>query len=116
MKLNPDQFIPVLTTEAFHHRKAVVAIFIVVNLLTLTLAVVWPKGYSASTTILVEDKKIIQPLMQGAAVTTDVADRSRLARDVIFGRKIMNQILQDAGWLKDSSKKVGVLSVEVQTL
>ena len=102
MKLNPDQFIPVLATEAFHHRKAVVAIFIAVNLLTLTLALLWPKGYTASTTILVEDKKIIQPLMQGAAVTTDVADRSRLARDVIFGRKIMNQILEDTGWLKDN--------------
>lgn len=102
MKLQPEQFTKILITEAFHNRKAIVAIFVVINLVTLILGVVFPKGYTASTTILVEDKKIIQPLMQGAAVATDVADRSRLASDVIFGRKIMNQILEDAGWLKNN--------------
>jgi polysaccharide chain length determinant protein (PEP-CTERM system associated) len=102
MKLQPEQVIPVLATQAFHHRKVMVTIFIVVNLAMLALAVLLPKTYTASTTILVEDKKIIQPLMQGAAVATDVADRARLARDVIFGRKIMSQILEEAGWLKNN--------------
>ncbi len=102
MRLVPEQYISLLATQAFDHRKAVVAIFVIVNLFCLALAVLWPKQYTASTTILVEDKKIIQPLMQGAAVATDVEDRARMAREVIFGRKIMDQILRDAGWLKDN--------------
>jgi polysaccharide chain length determinant protein (PEP-CTERM system associated) len=101
MKLHPEQFIKLLIHEAFQYRTAVVSIFIVVNLSLLALGLLWQKEYTASTTILVEDKKIIQPLMQGAAVTTDVADRARVFKDVIFGRKIMNQILEDGGWLKD---------------
>jgi len=102
MKLHPEQFIKTLVNEAFHYRMVVVSVFIVINLMMLVLGLLWPKGYTASTTILVEDKKIIQPLMQGAAVATDVADRARLARDVIFGRKIMSQVLEDAGWMKDN--------------
>ena len=57
----------------------------------------------ASTTILVDEKNIIQPLMQGAAVSTEVADRSRLARETIFGRKVMTQLLTDTGEMNESS-------------
>src|SRR3989344_8617386 len=100
MNLQPEHRVKVLINEVFSYRKAVVAVFVAVNLIALGLGLVWPKGYTSSTTILVDDKKIIQPLMQGAAVATEVADRSRLAREVIFGRKIMNQVLKDAGWMK----------------
>jgi polysaccharide chain length determinant protein (PEP-CTERM system associated) len=56
----------------------------------------------SSTTIVVEDKRVIQPLMEGAAVATSVADRARLAREILHGRKVMNQILEVAGWMKDN--------------
>jgi protein tyrosine kinase modulator len=92
----------VLINETFYYRKPVVMAFIVINIVLLLLGLLWPKGYSAHTSIVVEDKKIIQPLMQGAAVPTEVTDRSRLAREIIFGRKIMNQIMEYAGWLKDN--------------
>lgn len=101
MNLQPEHRVKVLINEVFSYRKAVVAVFVAVNLIALGLGLVWPKGYTSSTTILVDDKKIIQPLMQGAAVATEVADRARLTREVIFGRKIMNQILESVGWMKD---------------
>lgn len=100
MNLRPDQVIRLLTNEAFYYRKALVAGFLVVNLVLLGMGLIWPKGFTSSTTILVEDKKIIQPLMQGAAVATEVADRGRLAREVIFGRKIMTQVLEHGGWMR----------------
>lgn len=100
MNLRPEQVFKLLANEAFHYRKALVTAFFAINIVMLGLGLIWPKGFTSTTTILVEDKKIIQPLMQGAAVATEVADRSRLAREVIFGRKIMNQVLADAGWMK----------------
>src|SRR3989344_2485095 len=100
MNLQPEHRVKVLINEVFSYRKAVVAVFVAVNLIALGLGLVWPKSYTSSTTIVVEDKKIIQPLMQGAAVATEVADRARLAREGVFGRKIMNQILQHGGWMK----------------
>ncbi len=102
MNLRPEQLIKVLVNEAFYHRKAVVVAFLAINLGMLVFGLLWPTGYTASTIIIVQDKNVIQPLMQGAAVTTDVADRGRLAREVIFGRKVMNQVLEYAGWMKDN--------------
>jgi polysaccharide chain length determinant protein (PEP-CTERM system associated) len=102
MNLHSEQLVKILINETFHYRKAVVAIFFVVNIAMLALGLLWPKAYTASTSIVVEDKRVIQPLMQGAAVATDVADRARLAREVIYGRKIMNQIMEHAGWMKNN--------------
>lgn len=100
MSLRPEQILKLLANEAFHYRKVLVIAFFSINLAMLGLGLIWPKGFTSTTTILVEDKKIIQPLMQGAAVATEVTDRSRLAREVILGRKVMNQVLEDAGWMK----------------
>ena len=100
MSLRPEQILKLLANEAFHYRKVLVIAFFAINLAMLGLGLIWPKGFTSTTTILVEDKKIIQPLMQGAAVATEVTDRSRLAREVILGRKVMNQVLEDAGWMK----------------
>jgi polysaccharide chain length determinant protein (PEP-CTERM system associated) len=102
MILHPQQLLKVLVHEAFHYRKTMVVAFIVINMVMLGLGMLWPKGFASATTILVDDKKIIQPLMQGAAVATEVTDRARLAREVIFGRKIMNQILEHAGWINSN--------------
>src|SRR6267378_6760245 len=97
----PEQIAKALVTESFHSRRLVVAIFVIVNAAMLTAGWLWPKGYVASTSILVDERTIIQPLMQGAAVATDVSDRSKNAREVIFGRKIMDRVLEYGGWLND---------------
>src|SRR5437762_76709 len=102
MSLTPEQLIPLLIKEAFRSRKLVVAIFSAIALVTLAVAILWPSRYSVSTTILVDERNIIQPLMQGAAVPTETADRSRLAREVIFGRKMMTQVLKETGLLNET--------------
>jgi polysaccharide chain length determinant protein (PEP-CTERM system associated) len=103
MNLRPEQLARIMLYEAFHYRKAIVVVFVLINLIALVLGLLAPKGYTSSTTIAVDDKKIIQPLMQGAAVATEVADRARVAREVISGRRIMNQLLERGGWLKTKS-------------
>src|SRR5882762_6556704 len=96
----PEQIAKALVAESFHSRRLVVAIFVIVNAVTLTGGWLWPKGYTASTSILVDERTIIQPLMAGAAVATDALDRSKNAREVIFGRKIMDLVLENGGWLQ----------------
>ncbi len=99
MQMYPEQIAKALVNETFHSRRLVVGLFVVVNAAMLTAGWFWPKGYTASTSILVEEKNIIMPLMQGAAVATEVTDRSKNAREVIFGRKIMDPVLEYGGWL-----------------
>src|SRR5882724_6225449 len=98
--MSPDQVAKALIAESFHSRRLVVGIFVIVNAVALTAGLLWPKVYTASTSILVDERTIIQPLMQGAAVATDALDRSKNAREVIFGRKIMDLVLEYGGWLK----------------
>ena len=99
--VHPDHLRKLLVGELFASRRAVVGVFAFVALTLVVTGLVWPKGYVASTTILVDEKNIIQPLMQGAAVSTEVTDRSRLARETIFGRKVMTQLLTDTGEMNE---------------
>src|SRR5262245_8256094 len=99
MQMHPEQVTKALINESFNSRRLVVALFVIVNLAVLAAGSIWPKGFTATTSILVEEKNIIQPLMQGAAVATEVADRSKNVREVIFGRKIMEAVLEYGGWL-----------------
>jgi polysaccharide chain length determinant protein (PEP-CTERM system associated) len=101
MQVPPELIVSALLNEAFHSRRLVVAVFVIVTAAMLSAGMLFPKGFSASTTILVDDKNIVQPLMQGAAVPTEVTDRARNVREAIFGRKIMDSILAHGGWLKD---------------
>ena len=98
--VHPDHLVKLLVSELFAARRAAVAVFAVVALTLVVVGIVWPKGYVASTTILGDENNIIQPLMQGAAVSTEVSDRSRLARETIFGRKVMTKLLTDTGEMK----------------
>lgn len=102
MQLSPDQIVRVLITESFQSRRLVVGLFVIVNAVMLLVGLLWPKGYVASTNILVDERNVIQPLMAGAAVATDALDRSKNAREVIFGRKIMDIILGYGGWLESA--------------
>jgi polysaccharide chain length determinant protein (PEP-CTERM system associated) len=96
----PEQIAKALITESFHSRRLIVAIFVIVNAAALGAALLWPNRYTASTSILVDERTIIQPLMAGAAVATDALDRSKNAREVIFGRRIMDLVLEYGGWLE----------------
>ncbi|HET9482457.1 MAG TPA: XrtA system polysaccharide chain length determinant [Xanthomonadales bacterium] len=95
------QQLPLLRNEARVRRVPLAMTFVVIALLGLALAALWPRKYESSTTILVLEDNIIQPLMEGRAVPTGVADRARIAREVIFSRKIIDQVLEHGGWLKD---------------
>lgn len=97
-----EQNIRILLHEAFLHRRFVAATFVLIVAAGLILGAVWPKTYTASTSIVVEEKNIIQPLMLGAAVPTEIADKGRIAREVMFSNKVMNKILEHGGWLADN--------------
>lgn len=94
--------LPIATREARRRPVALAAIFAVVALLMLAVGLSTPKRYTSSTTMLVEDSNIIEPLMEGRAVPTTVVDRAAIAREVAFSRKVMEQILATGGWLEDN--------------
>lgn len=95
--------------DAFRHRineagflawqqwRQLLLAFVVIALGMLVLGLVWPKKYSSYVTIMFDERAIIQPLMEGAAVATAATDRARLAREVINSRSFLNEIISLTG-------------------
>ncbi len=105
--LSPNDLVPILIREARRHRVALVGIFAAVALLTLVVGLlVLPKNYTASTTILAQESDIIQPLLEGRAVATDVVDRAGIARQVIYSRKVLEDAMKTGGWLEDKPSAI----------
>lgn len=101
-----EQNAKVLLGDVVEHRNAVAIAFIAIVALGLLLGWVWPKRYESSATILVNDKNIIQPLMQGAAYPTDVMDRAKLAQELIQSRHLLGGVLNLAGWIHGKASPV----------
>lgn len=91
--------LPALMGEARRRRLILVSMFALIALAALVTGTLWPKKYEASTTILAQEASIISPLMEGAAATTGNKNRASIARDVIFSRKVMGEVLSTGGWL-----------------
>jgi polysaccharide chain length determinant protein (PEP-CTERM system associated) len=91
--------LPALLTEARRRRMALGIAFAAIAIAALVVGMVWPKKYEASTTILAQDSSIITPLMEGAASPTANTNRAGIAHDVIFSRKVLDQILVAGGWM-----------------
>lgn len=98
--------LPMALAELRKHMLALCIGFAVVALLAISAGLVLPKKYESGTTILVGETNIITPLMEGRAVATGVADRARIAREVIFSRKVMAEILAAGGWSKELSDPI----------
>lgn len=101
MQSDTEQSLRVLYREAFSRRRSIVAAFIVIATVAVLMGLSWPKKYTSSATILVEGRSIIEPLMSGAAVRGDVIDRTRNAREIIYGRPMLTKVLESSGLLQE---------------
>jgi polysaccharide chain length determinant protein (PEP-CTERM system associated) len=93
------QLVPVVVKEFRRRYLLLAAIFAAVALMTLIVGLRTPKAFTSSTTLLVEETNIIEPLLKGRTVTTNIVDQAGIAREVAFSRRVMGQILQAGGWM-----------------
>lgn len=99
-ELSPGELATILLKEGRRRMLVLCATFAALAFLTLLVGLfVLPKNYSVSTTILAQESDIIQPLLEGRAVSTGVADRAGIARQVVYSRKVLQEILKVGGWL-----------------
>jgi polysaccharide chain length determinant protein (PEP-CTERM system associated) len=93
--------LPLLIAELRRHGVRLLIAFCVIALLFLAAGLVVPRKFQSAVTIHSGEGNIIGPLMEGRAVPTSVADHARIAREVIFSRSIMAEILEAGGWSED---------------
>ena len=63
MRIPFDQLLPILGHELYVRRKAVLIIFLSVQVIGVALAVTWPKKFTSVTSIFVEEKNALDPLI-----------------------------------------------------
>jgi len=91
--------IKITLENASRLRWLVLVVFAICSFLSLFVGMHFPKVYKSSVTVFVEEQNILGPLMEGAAVQTEVAiDRARIAKEIIYGRTFIGEILDKGGW------------------
>ena len=108
MQLTLEQWIHGLLAEFRRQRVKLVLLFAAVALAMLVVGIYVPKRFESSTTILISEKNIIEPLMEGRAVQTDVRSYGRNAREILNSRRVLREILEAGEWDLSSLSPVQV--------
>jgi polysaccharide chain length determinant protein (PEP-CTERM system associated) len=108
MAINISESIRLLAREAYARRTWMVGGFAVIAVVTTVVGLFWPKTFTSYSTVYVEDQGVVAPLLQGAAVTARMNDRAIIAREVIYGRRLLNQVVKDGGWPVDMANSAAV--------
>jgi len=86
--------------EVINFKTTATMVFMAVSFAVLALGFFWPKSYVTSTLLYADVSNIIQPLLKGRAVMTTM-DRSERAREVIYTRRIMEEVAKKAQLIDD---------------
>jgi uncharacterized protein involved in exopolysaccharide biosynthesis len=74
-------------------------IFVAIALIALVIGITRPKRWDASALILAENANIIQPLMQGRAVPTPIADQVGVLNQIVMRRRILREVANFGGFI-----------------
>ena len=101
------------------HRKWFALCFIVIALITISVATTWPKSYTSFSTIYADNSNILKPLMEGNAVATGIGDQARMAEEILFNRNYTDEVLRASGWdvgsISQSQKDGIILDIQDRT-
>lgn len=95
MALPLSQIPSEMIREVRSHKWLALVLFAIVSFGVLAAGFVWPYKYHSQVVIFVDDQNIIRPLMEGSAVTTQISERTSVARETLWSRDVMSQVAQD---------------------
>ncbi len=104
--------IKVLQKEVWRRIPIVLALYAVCSLVFIIAAWYWPKVYTSSSTVFVDQQNILRPLMEGTAETTEVGNRATMARKFIFSQKSMKRILDSEVWQNSFTREPDAKTLE----
>lgn len=104
----PEQ-IGILKKESARRMGSIATTVLLASLVMLALGLLWNEKYESSARVLIQDEKIIGSLLEGATVPMNarsgpdgVVDHAEIAREVLYGRGVMNEVLEAGGWTTES--------------
>ncbi len=104
MNSNISFILRVIQKEVWARRRLVIFLYILTSLIFLVIAWSWPRVYTSSSTVFADTQNILQPLMEGTAVTTGVTVKT--AEQIIYSRKTTEKVLRSEFWFADDEEKL----------
>ncbi|BFM10373.1 hypothetical protein R50072_05260 [Simiduia litorea] len=95
------ELIAALKAELIRFRLAAVIVFLSVSFTMLAIGYFWPQSYTTNVVLYSDVTNIIEPLLKGRASVTEI-DRSQQARDIIYGRTIMEAAATEVGLIDNT--------------
>jgi polysaccharide chain length determinant protein (PEP-CTERM system associated) len=89
--------------EVLARKKLVIFLYLMSALTFAGIAWRWPQVFTSSATILIEDKKIIAPLMKGTAQTSVLTEPLKLAKIMMSSRTTLIEVLKVGEWINKKS-------------
>jgi polysaccharide chain length determinant protein (PEP-CTERM system associated) len=93
MQMTQVDLIKISFKELWKIRNLALVIFIIISLSALVVGWYWPRVYVSSSTVLVDEQNILQPLMEGTAVATDVKNIAKNAKQLLSGQNTKDKLL-----------------------
>ena len=97
-----------LRKEAWARKRLVMLLYFLTSIVFAGLAWIWPQVYTSSSTTVIEDKNIIRPLMEGTAVTTALAEPSKMASQIMNSRATLNEIIEAGDWVEEDASALEI--------
>lgn len=80
--------------EMWRNKNFALILFLSISIGSLVAGWNWPRVYSSSSTVFVDEQNILQPLMEGTAVATDVKNLAKNAKQLLSGQKTKDKLLE----------------------
>ncbi|TQV74577.1 hypothetical protein FLL45_06335 [Aliikangiella marina] len=105
-------YLRLIRKEVWSNRRLVIAVYFITSMAFLAAAWMSPRVFTSTSVVLVDSKSILSPLMQGTAVTTEVEDKARRARQIILSKKSIDQVLELDVWKKTLGDDISEFTLE----
>lgn len=112
MALPLNQLPKEIVREVRSRKWLALLLFAVVSFAVLAAGFVWPYKYQSQVVIFVDDRNIIQPLMEGRAVATKVTEKVSAARELLGSRNVLEDIATDTEIYGDNAADIGPEALE----
>lgn len=112
MALPLNQLPKEIVREVRSRKWLALLLFAVVSFSVLAAGFLWPYKYQSQVVIFVDDRNIIQPLMEGRAVATKVTEKVSAARELLGTRSVLEGIATDTEIFGDNAADVDAATLE----
>jgi len=112
MALPLNQLPKEIVREVRSRKWLALLLFAVVSFSVLAAGFLWPYKYQSQVVIFVDDRNIIQPLMEGRAVATKVTEKVSAARELLGSRNVLEEIATDTEIYGENAVNIGQEALE----